>query len=140
PYSDTHKVSAWALPSVSLAHGLGLMQGSEGTFEPKSNATRAQVATVVLRAMERMGLISANTSLKGVVGISEIEGRHFELSEGKNTYVLVPKGEAIAAQLEAFVGKETEVTGELQQGVSSYMRGPVLEVFWVDGKAKLPGG
>jgi hypothetical protein len=141
PYSDASSISEWAAGSVAMVHGLGIMKGvTEDIFEPKAYATRAQAAVVVLRAMERLGLIKAFTTVNGSVSLSDVEGEHYELSSGNTSYVLVPAAEYIAAQLKASIGKDIQVTGELQQGANIYMRGPVLKVYWVGESPTLPGG
>ncbi len=67
-YDDADQVAAWARGFVALAWQRGLMQGmTASTFGPRGNATRAQGAVVVLRAMERLGLIVAPATVSGTV-------------------------------------------------------------------------
>lgn len=55
PFTDNKDISQWALDSVRLASDLGLINGmSDGTFAPKSTATRAQSASVIYRFKELM--------------------------------------------------------------------------------------
>ncbi len=113
------------------------MQGMTATtFGPNGGATRAQAAVIVLRAMERLGMINVVETIPGVVKVSEVEGSHFEF-EGESggqvvNYVLVPDGgpEGIIAQrLEKAVGQRIELEVIREGGASTYMRGPVVRVL-----------
>ena len=49
-YSDSDAISDWAVESVQHAIGTGLMTGSsDGTLDPAGSATRAQLATILVR-------------------------------------------------------------------------------------------
>ena len=49
-YDDAFSIGAWAVPAMQWAAGSGLMGGrTASTMDPKANATRAEVATVVMR-------------------------------------------------------------------------------------------
>ncbi len=51
-FNDGHTVSGWATPYILYASQKGLMNGMEdGSFAPKANGTRAQVATVLDRML-----------------------------------------------------------------------------------------
>ncbi len=59
-FSDAAGIQPWAQGYVALAVQQSLMRGvGEGRFEPTASANRAQAAVVVLRAMERLGLVAA---------------------------------------------------------------------------------
>lgn len=46
-FKDKGEISSWALESVKILNNLGIMQGnSEGAYNPKKVATRAEIATV----------------------------------------------------------------------------------------------
>ncbi|MDF2836648.1 MAG: hypothetical protein K0Q63_2288 [Paenibacillus sp.] len=51
-FHDADAISAWAYGYAALASEMGLVQGSEGLFRPKSVSTRAQAAAVIYRLME----------------------------------------------------------------------------------------
>jgi len=52
-YKDTAEISSWALDAMKWARAQGLMQGrSTTTLAPKGTATRAEVATILMRYME----------------------------------------------------------------------------------------
>ena len=54
--TDTPEVSDWAIKSVRWAVSVGIINGvGDGTLSPKTSATRAQVATMLMRydAMDR---------------------------------------------------------------------------------------
>lgn len=49
-FSDTASISSWASDAVNTAHNSGLITGkSGGVFDPQGNATRAEVAAIVMR-------------------------------------------------------------------------------------------
>lgn len=51
---DMDKISSWAKLEVETAIEAGLMQGSGGYFNPKSQATREMAATVAIRGIEHI--------------------------------------------------------------------------------------
>jgi hypothetical protein len=49
-FSDSYKVSSWAVDAMNWAVGKGLIQGvGDNTLDPSGPATRAQVAEVLMR-------------------------------------------------------------------------------------------
>lgn len=57
-YADGAKVSGWARLAVAYGLQSGLLKGSGGKLNPAATATRAEAATVVLRALEAQGKIT----------------------------------------------------------------------------------
>lgn len=56
-YADADRVSSWAVDAMSWAVGVGLIKGTtQATLDPQGSATRAQVATVIMRYAELFGL------------------------------------------------------------------------------------
>lgn len=53
-YPDANKISAYAKEAVYWAVGEGLINGSDGKLLPQGNATRAQVATILMRYIENI--------------------------------------------------------------------------------------
>ena len=51
-YTDAAEISEYAIPALQWACGSGLMEGSNGSLNPRANATRAEVATILMRACE----------------------------------------------------------------------------------------
>ena len=50
-YADAYLISDWAIPGVAFCKEKGLMQGKEGNmFDPQGGATRAEAATILMRA------------------------------------------------------------------------------------------
>lgn len=47
--TDVSSVSAWVVPAMQWAVGQGLIQGSNGQLRPQANATRAEVAVILMR-------------------------------------------------------------------------------------------
>ena len=49
-YTDSAAISDYAVPAVSFCTEAGLMNGvGDGAFDPQADATRGEVATVVMR-------------------------------------------------------------------------------------------
>ncbi len=57
-FPDGHKVSAWAIDALSWANAEGLITGTQSGssiyLDPQGNATRAQVATILMRFIENV--------------------------------------------------------------------------------------
>ena len=54
-FSDGGKVSGWAVDSIKWSVAEGIVTGrSDGTIDPQGNATRAEVATLVMRIVKAM--------------------------------------------------------------------------------------
>lgn len=53
-FSDADKVSGYAAEAMQWAVAEGLLQGSNGKLNPQGSATRAQVATILMRFMENI--------------------------------------------------------------------------------------
>ena len=61
-FTDAGKISKWALTGVKWAVASGLISGTSDTaLSPKSTATRAQIATIIMKydGMEKQTLVSA---------------------------------------------------------------------------------
>ncbi len=48
-YADAESVSAYAIPAMQWACGSGMIQGTNGSLNPKNSTTRAQMATMMMR-------------------------------------------------------------------------------------------
>ncbi len=53
-FPDANNVSAWAKDAVQWTVAEGIINGSDGKLLPKGNATRAQVATILMRFIENI--------------------------------------------------------------------------------------
>lgn len=53
-FSDADKVNGYAAEAMQWAVAEGLLQGSNGELDPQGSATRAQVATILMRFMEKI--------------------------------------------------------------------------------------
>ena len=51
-FTDASSVSSWAVPAMQWAVGQGLIQCSNGLLRPQANASRAEVATILMRFCE----------------------------------------------------------------------------------------
>lgn len=55
-YTDAYRVSDWARDAMTWAVSVGLITGtSDTTLDPSGSATRAQVATIIMRFVENFG-------------------------------------------------------------------------------------
>ena len=54
-FTDASDISAWAVSAMQWAVGQGLIQGSNGQLRPQANASRAEVATILMRFCEVLG-------------------------------------------------------------------------------------
>lgn len=56
-YNDTEQISQWAVPYVNAVSAAGIFKGNEkGNFNPKSNLTRAEAATVIYTILNTTAL------------------------------------------------------------------------------------
>ena len=53
-FSDASQVSGYAVEAMQWAVGAGLINGSNGKLMPKDNATRAQVAAIIMRFLKNV--------------------------------------------------------------------------------------
>lgn len=53
-YEDAGKISEYAIPAIQWACGAGIVQGDGAKLDPQGNATRAQVAAMLMRFVENV--------------------------------------------------------------------------------------
>ena len=53
-YEDALKISEYAVPAMQWACGAGIIEGDGAKLDPQGNATRAQVATMLMRFIENV--------------------------------------------------------------------------------------
>lgn len=53
-FTDKASVSAWAVPAMQWAVGQGLIEGSNGLLRPQANASRAEVAAILMRFAQKI--------------------------------------------------------------------------------------
>ncbi len=56
-FKDHGSIGAFAIESVYKATALGVILGNEGQFNPKNNATRAEAAVMLYRALDKLELL-----------------------------------------------------------------------------------
>ncbi|RXZ77512.1 S-layer homology domain-containing protein [Paenibacillaceae bacterium] len=56
-FKDANLVSAYAKSGVAASVNAGLVIGRNGNLDPQHNMTRAEVAVIVKRLLEKSGLI-----------------------------------------------------------------------------------
>lgn len=54
-YDDAFDISEYAIPAIQWACGAGIMQGEGAKLDPQGNATRAQVAAMLMRFVAYRG-------------------------------------------------------------------------------------
>ena len=53
-YDDAFDISEYAIPAMQYATGAGIINGkSSSTLNPKDNATRAEIAVIIERFIEK---------------------------------------------------------------------------------------
>lgn len=52
-FTDENQISSYAHEALQWAHAQGLILGKGGNLDPKGNATRAEIATVIMRFIEQ---------------------------------------------------------------------------------------
>ncbi|HEX2926277.1 MAG TPA: S-layer homology domain-containing protein, partial [Ruminiclostridium sp.] len=62
-FTDYGTQSAWATYAVDFNINNGFIEGFNGQFKPKSNITRAETATVVLKLLQKSNLVDVRTKL-----------------------------------------------------------------------------
>lgn len=62
-FPDAADISAWALDAVRWNVGSGLVVGADGQLQPLRNITRAETAALVLKLLQKAGLIDVRTPL-----------------------------------------------------------------------------
>lgn len=62
-FTDYGTQSAWATDAVNFNLNNGFIQGYNGLFNPKSNITRAETSTVVLKLLQKSGLVDVRLEL-----------------------------------------------------------------------------
>ena len=60
-YSDLSKVSSWAVSAADFNLANGLIKGYGGLIRPSDDITRAEASTVVLRLLQKTGLVDIRT-------------------------------------------------------------------------------
>ena len=54
-YNDAQSISSYAIPAIQWACGAGVVTGKSGSkLDPKGNATRAEVAAMLMRFCENV--------------------------------------------------------------------------------------
>ncbi|MBV6714731.1 S-layer homology domain-containing protein [Paenibacillus chitinolyticus] len=91
-FTDLKNISGWAKPYISAATVLGIVDGFEdGTFRPKGEVTRAQMATFLSRA-ERHSKNLSTRVVRGYVNHVSVDKISIFDEKGKTTsYKLTPE-------------------------------------------------
>lgn len=60
-FADWDSVSTWAVDAAKWSVGSGLIQGADGKLNPNANITRAESATIILRLLQKSGLVDVRS-------------------------------------------------------------------------------
>lgn len=60
-FSDANNVSSWAKDAAKWSIGSGIIQGVDGKLNPTANITRAESATIILRLLQKAGLVDVRS-------------------------------------------------------------------------------
>ncbi len=60
-FTDAGSVGAWAQDAAKWNVGSGLIVGSGGLLRPNDNISRAESATVILRLLQKTGLVDVRS-------------------------------------------------------------------------------
>ncbi|NLW16775.1 MAG: hypothetical protein GX033_03860, partial [Firmicutes bacterium] len=138
PFTDLKHASSWATQSIAQAWYKGIMGGmGNGLFSPQGTSTRAQVAAVMVRVLDRLGLLTAITVEKGTLQMGE-DGQNYQLVNCAGTdtgYRLRAVSEEVKQQLEELVGQSVRITGLRVQNSSQNQSTPQLRVLSVTKSA-----
>lgn len=56
-FADAGGVGSWAQEAAKWSVGSGLIQGADGKLNPTANITRAESAAIILRLLQKAGLV-----------------------------------------------------------------------------------
>ncbi|SBW00370.1 Putative surface layer protein (modular protein) [uncultured Eubacteriales bacterium] len=60
-FADANSVGSWVRDAAKWSVGSGLIQGSDGKLNPTANITRAESATIILRLLQKAGLVDVRS-------------------------------------------------------------------------------
>ena len=96
-YTDSSSISSSYAPYISYVTDAGIMTGmDDGSFAPKGTVTRAQIATMLSRVVDKCGYIFESVRIKSVdeenetvtLSIAGDEGEEYEVSETTKIYIM----------------------------------------------------
>ena len=114
-YSDAPVVAGWARDGVAQAITQGIIRGrTETTIAPTGTATRAEAAVMLKRFMDKS--MDLPVVLIGLLQVSEVGGRHYELIVGGQPYDLIvdPTRIALLDDLQRDVGDDVVLVATLE--------------------------
>jgi len=134
PFTDLQQASSWAQESIAKAWYKGIIGGvGGGRFSPQGTSTRAQVAAVMVRVLDRLGLLTTTAVEEGSLQMSP-DGQHCQLVNcaGLDTdYQLTPVSAEVKQQLEGLLGQFVRITGLRVQSSYQNQNTPRLRVLSV---------
>ncbi|MBQ9920679.1 MAG: S-layer homology domain-containing protein, partial [Clostridia bacterium] len=110
-FTDKAKISSWAADGVEVTRKAGLVTGDNGgNFNPQNNATRAEIATIVVRYADKLStaLDPMHMKLDHFLELVEVEGKNPVLRFGKDMDVRQNRADVIGEQFLPQMGLDTE--------------------------------
>ncbi len=122
-YSDAPAVAGWARDGVAQAITQGIIRGrTDTTIVPTGTATRAEAAVMLKRFMDKS--MDLPVVLIGLLQVSEVGGRHYELIVGGQPYDLVvdPTRVVLFDDLQGAVGDDVVLVATLEEAPGAFYR------------------
>ena len=128
-FADRDKIAKWAADGVEVTRKAGLITGDKNAnFNPKNPATRAEIATIVVRYVDALPSAKDPMHMKfdSMLELVECDGKSPILKFGKALPVLYNRGDAFGLQLLPQMDLDTEKyriimeTGAFRSFVDSY--------------------
>ena len=110
-FQDSDKISSWAKDGVLTTHRAGLVMGdSNGCFNPQSYATRAEIATIIVRYINKLPEAKDEMFMKldNITEIVECRNGAPALTFSRYLTVHRNKGDVIGEQVLPQMGLDTE--------------------------------
>ncbi len=60
-FADVDSIASWAVEAAKWGVGSGLIQGADGKLNPTANITRAESAAIILRLLQKAGLVDVRS-------------------------------------------------------------------------------
>ncbi len=110
-FADKAKISSWAADGVEITRKAGLITGdANSNFNPQNPATRAEIATIVVRYADKLPTARdpMHMKLEYFTELVEMEGKNPVLRFGKDFDVRQNRGDVIGEQFLPQMGLDTD--------------------------------
>ena len=110
-FNDADKISSWAADGVEVTRKAGLITGdAQSNFNPQNNATRAEIATIVVRYANKLpeARDPMHMKVQYFTELVEMEGKNPVLRFGKDFDVRQNRADVIGEQFLPQMGLDTD--------------------------------